>query len=400
MACYRLNTEDALAQADFLQKPDMVVLQALAIYISVLQSIGEGRSAWLLTGILVRAAVSIELHRDIEHSFPFTLLEKEQRRRLWWHICFIDSRSHVLHVFEFKVSEEMFNTKEPTNCDDGILSKGNSDVPPITAKWTDTTILVIHCEVWKLSRQFQKFISKQLSLSELEEMTKVINQTQARIEDTHLRHFDPNKPLQCFVATLTRLFFSRIDLILKLKQESLETQTTLFDDSEKFSHFYSAMSIVQYSCDLMTTHSWKNWTWQIQGSQPPRHALSIVLKHLASSTWTPISDGAWNSCQRCFEAFPDKPNLKLRKLFTAAWQNRGNGMNQQTSFVTATDAHEGLTLNMATLMNPLEQTSSSEIGSAWSTISYFPEMATELNDTLWLDDLSFYINWPGWDCNV
>lgn len=64
LARYRLGTEQSLEQADILNDPDTTVLQALAIYLGVLQYTGEARFAWSLTGVLVRLAASMKIQRD------------------------------------------------------------------------------------------------------------------------------------------------------------------------------------------------------------------------------------------------------------------------------------------------------------------------------------------------
>jgi len=64
IAGYRLGAEQAFEQADFIGSPDLVVLQALVIYLFVLHHIGESKSAWILAGVLVRVSVSLKLHSD------------------------------------------------------------------------------------------------------------------------------------------------------------------------------------------------------------------------------------------------------------------------------------------------------------------------------------------------
>ena len=86
VARYRLGTEQALEQADFLNNPDIIILQALAIYLGVLQHTGETRSAWFLAGVLVRIAVSMKLHRDGSNVANITPFEIEMRRLSLIHI--------------------------------------------------------------------------------------------------------------------------------------------------------------------------------------------------------------------------------------------------------------------------------------------------------------------------
>jgi hypothetical protein len=224
VARYRLGTEQALEQADFLNNPDIIVLQALTIYLGVLQHTGETRSAWLLAGVLVRVAVSMKLHRDGSDFPNITPFEIETRRRLWWQICLIDSRSEDMQVSKYKLSEGMFDTEIPANTDDANLGPGMSKPPVVAERWTDMTVFLIHCEVWKLSRRLQSVTAaSHASPPDIDERLELFQRSQTRIEDTYLKHLNPNQPLHSFVATIARLFLTKVDLILHTKQHSLLT---------------------------------------------------------------------------------------------------------------------------------------------------------------------------------
>jgi hypothetical protein len=84
MARFRLGTEQALEQADILKNPDITLIQALVIYLSVLQHTGEAKLAWFLAGLLERIAVSMNLHLDGSKLDRISPFEVETRRRLWW----------------------------------------------------------------------------------------------------------------------------------------------------------------------------------------------------------------------------------------------------------------------------------------------------------------------------
>ena len=81
LARYRLGTEQALEQADVLNAPNTTLLQALAIYLAVLQYTGEARFAWSLTGVLVRLAASMKIQRDGSNLTNVSPFEAEMRRR-------------------------------------------------------------------------------------------------------------------------------------------------------------------------------------------------------------------------------------------------------------------------------------------------------------------------------
>jgi len=292
VARYRLGTAQALEQADFLNHPDMTVLQALAIYLSVLQHTGETRSAWFLAGAVVRVTVFMKLHRDGSHLAEITPFEIEMRRRLWWRMCFIDLRSGDMQVSDFKLSEGMFDTKMPANTDDAHLDPSMSQPPVVAERWTDMTVFLIRCEVWKPSRRLQ-FVSPP------DQRLELFQQSRARIEDTYLQHLNPNQPLHSLVATMARLFLAKVDLILHTPQHSAA------DPSQSDQVFMSSLLIIEYIDALQDEPRWSGWTWQLEGQQPPWHALRVVLGQLCTRRGGPICQRAWSSAKRSFDGLAE-----------------------------------------------------------------------------------------------
>jgi len=278
----------------------MEVLQAFTIYLGVLQHTGESRPAWLLTGVLVRVAVSMKLHVDGVRSVSMSVFNKELRRRLWWQICLIDSRSEDRTASKFKVWPDMFDTKIPTNIDDTIFDRETLEKPVAMAGWTDMTVFLIRCEVWSLSNQLRAVRSaSNNSTACINERRKIFRKAQLSIEDTYLKHANPNIPLRDFIQTMIRLFFTKIDLILTAQQCS--AQTSASGDNL----FIKSLSIVEYIHSLQTNPTWSGWRWQIQGDQPPWAALTIVLHHLSLHARGPIFDRAWRSAQRSLDNIPE-----------------------------------------------------------------------------------------------
>jgi hypothetical protein len=404
VARYRLGTEQALEQADFLNNPDIMVLQALTIYLGVLQHTGETRSAWFLAGVLVRVAVSMKLHRDGSHFANITPFEIEMRRRLWWQICFIDSRSEDVQVSEYKLSEGMFDTEIPANTDDANLDPGMSKPPVVAERWTDMTVFLIRCEVWKLSRRLQSLTAASYALPlDIDERLELFQQSQARIEDTYLKHLNPNQPLHSFVATTARLFLTKVDLILHTKQHSTRaTESQPADTLQSDTVFMSSLSIIEYTYALQNEPGWSGWSWQIQGRQPPWHALRVVLGQLCTRRWGPICERAWSSAKRSFDNLPeaarrDPRYQQLLVLDSAVQRNRADELHHQTSGAS-TNTHVDLTSATAlTLSAPLAQVGISGTASTWTPQEPSLVMAGDSNSNAFSDVLSLEMDWQVWD---
>lgn len=391
VAQYRLGTEKALEQADFLNTPDITALQALAIYISVLQHTGEAKPAWLLAGVLVRVGLSMKLHRDGSHFANITTFEAEMRRRLWWQICFIDSRSEDFQVSEYKISENMFDTKVPTNTDDANLVLEMSHSAVAAEGWTGMTIFLVRCEVWKLSRQLQSN-SATSSLHNLDRKLELFQQSQKRIENTYLKHLNPNQPLHSFLATSTRLFATKVELILYAKRHGCTAQPFETLQSDKL--FISSLPIIEYTHALQNESTWSGWSWQTQGRHPPWQALCFVLNQLCTRSWEPICEKALLSAKRSLGSIPDAarsdPRYQQLLTLTSAVQRRMDEHHHQVSgdatFIAASN-----------LPDPTTQVSSSGSTPSWTSQEPFLDMTDNPDNSNFSSDLGREMDWQVWD---
>jgi hypothetical protein len=297
MARYRLGTEQALGQANFLTNPDITLLQALAIYLNVLQYTGETKTAWVLAGVLVRAAVSMKLHLDDSKFGNISPFDTQIRRRLWWQICLIDSKSDNSQLFAFKLSESMFETEKPTNTDDANLDPTMSQVPLHSQGWSDMSVFLLRCEIWTLSRQFQ-------SIPDINQKREVFKRKENRIYETYLSHLDTTQPIQAFMGTNVRLFLTKLNLILLPKPHSTNNRQS-HEPAQVHKIFSFCLAVIDYTFALQNEPRWSGWRWQIQSQQPPWNALRTVLGHLSTVPWEPRHHPALASARRSLESLPE-----------------------------------------------------------------------------------------------
>lgn len=107
---YRFGLEQCLARANFLFCDEMVILQAFIVFLILLRRNDDARKIWTLTGLAVRIAQTLGIHRDGTH-FGLTPFNIEMRRRLWWQVCILDARSSEDHGCDPTIVEAQFDTK-------------------------------------------------------------------------------------------------------------------------------------------------------------------------------------------------------------------------------------------------------------------------------------------------
>ncbi|KAF3928160.1 hypothetical protein AA313_de0205082 [Arthrobotrys entomopaga] len=295
IARYRLGTEQALQKAHLLVTMDLHTLQALAVYIYVLQTNGEQDLAWTLTGILVRTAIRLNLHKDGSKIPSLEPFEVEMRRRVWWQICLIDACSGSRGVPELSISESMFNTRLPSNIDDADFNPKSSSLPVPEERKTDVTIFLIRCQIWRqlTLRLLPLLTTKNAPGPQLDEIRTLFAETVASMHRKYLDHLDTKIPLDGFVTVMMMRFFARVRLCIlefsRSQPSSGMTEEQLTD--EILSH---SISIIEYTHTAQTEPRYRPWYWAMRDKPPLYHVLGTILQQLLTRKWDVTFERAWD----------------------------------------------------------------------------------------------------------
>ena len=150
---YRLGLEHALAKADFLTVPDIVLVQAFTIFLFLVRRHDSPRFVWMITGIVIRMAQALGLQRDGSHFDHLTPYEVEIRRRVWWAVCVLDVRASEDQGTELTITNGSFDTKIPLNINDVDIAPQMKQTPPERQGVTDTTFAVVTYELCDVARR-------------------------------------------------------------------------------------------------------------------------------------------------------------------------------------------------------------------------------------------------------
>ena len=93
MGRYRRAAEISMTKARLLQDPDLTVLQAFVIYLLGLHAYREYATSWSLLPVAVRIANGLGLPSNTAHAR--SPLERELRRRVWFCIAVLDSKTSM-----------------------------------------------------------------------------------------------------------------------------------------------------------------------------------------------------------------------------------------------------------------------------------------------------------------
>lgn len=95
LAKLRRGADSALSRSRLMETDDMLTLQTFVVYLVLLRS-RDPTYSWNMTGLAVRLAQSLGMHRD-GSALNLSPFDAEMRRRLWWGICILDTPASEDH---------------------------------------------------------------------------------------------------------------------------------------------------------------------------------------------------------------------------------------------------------------------------------------------------------------
>ena len=212
---YTSATKAALSRAKFMGTISIVVLQALLLHIFSVRDIYEPRTVWTLTGVAIRLAEGMGLHRD-GTSLGIPPFEAEIRRRIWWQLKMHDFRTAELSgLAKFRGLETDLNTcKLPANVNDDVLYPGMSPPTSESTKPTDMIFCVMRLELASLAvghaarlRQQRKngnLWDDNASSNDMKEKEDFMKKIEDILETKYLRYCEPSQPLHLMAMLYAR----------------------------------------------------------------------------------------------------------------------------------------------------------------------------------------------------
>ncbi|KAJ8098951.1 fungal-specific transcription factor domain-containing protein [Lipomyces tetrasporus] len=289
-------TEQALSQANVLNTSDMSVIRAFLVYLESMAVTRGTRAIWSLNGLLIRAAQSVGLHRDSTHFSDISPFESEMRRRLWWHICFLDARVSGCQVSEVSLTEEMFDTLAPSNLDDKDIHPEMTSLPDVKGYFTDSSLCIIRSDLWRLLRRIQSSMSTLpptlTDKPSREQLLQEIRDARERVKRACLTHSD-TEPNYVFAEKLAELDLQSMEICVRCHCLSRDQATgNTAPKSPRDDCFLAAITGCESIRALLDDVSTRKWAWVFQESVfwP---SLSGVLMELCTRPWNSTCERAW-----------------------------------------------------------------------------------------------------------
>lgn len=325
---YRFALEQSLARANFLHTSELVVLQAFAIFLLVVRRVDDSRFCWTLTGLVVRMAQGMGLHRD-GSQFDLTPFETEMRRRVWWAILALDLRSAEEVGSDLSVHEASFDTQMPLNINDADISPSSTDFPTPCEGRSDTSVALARYGILVISRRFMtELVCKNADISPSEREQLLVDAYQ-RVEEKFLKHVvDETDSLYWMAAMIARIIVAK--MCLHIYQSKIFTgNNPNLSDEIRDRIFMAAIEVVELGHKLNADPRCRQYRWLFM-TYTNWHAIAFNLIELCRRPWSPLVERSWEAIST-FDRDPvDLAKsgdhaavfLPLRKLYLRARRHR------------------------------------------------------------------------------
>ncbi|KAM0338168.1 hypothetical protein ACHAPU_011418 [Fusarium lateritium] len=354
---FRRGLEQALARADFLNDPDIILVQALIIFLALARRYDSPVYVWMMTGLLIRMAHAVGLHRDgsrFEHLSPF---EVEQRRRLWWMVITIDIRASEDQGTEFTITRDSFDTKMPLSINISDLGPSTKETPAARDGVTDMSFALAMCELASVSRQLMAS-SIHSGGPTLEEQTRLLDGLQEKLETGYFQYSVEPEDIANWVGVVcSRLVLSKLTLLVHLP--------SLFaSPNDRFSHqvrdklLTAAIEVAEHNHALNAETKCRQWRWIYQ-TYTHWYAIVWLLIEISRRDWSSTVERAWIALHSVW-LIPSQHNMAkdvrmwvpLRRLMARGRNHREAQLAQLRNDAALVERLEEVDRSLPTPMSP------------------------------------------------
>ncbi|RDW75486.1 hypothetical protein BP6252_06628 [Coleophoma cylindrospora] len=288
---YRVGLEQALARADFLNVPDLVLVQAFTIFLSLVRRHDSPRFVWMMVGLVIRMGQALGLHRDGSHFEHLTPYEIEMRRRAWWVLCMLDVRASEDQGTEYTISLRGFDTKLPLNINEADISPTTTQMPTAREGITDMTFAIVSSQIGEVAKKMMVQGAKEDAPS-MEEQSHLLNEMYHKLERGYLQYtLDTSNIMYWVSITITRLMMAKMTLLIYLPV-LFSAPSEHFSDTNKTKLLVAAIENAEYNHALNAEQRCRHWRWVYQ-TYTHWHAVVYILIEICRRPWSPIVERAW-----------------------------------------------------------------------------------------------------------
>ena len=259
---YRYAVRQALVNASWLKTTEMPVMQVYVLFLIAMRTQIDSHTFWILTGVAVRIAQHMGLHRDGE-SLGLPPFDVQMRRRLFWQLLPLDGFAGQVSGTGISIAPDSWDTKQPFNLNDDHIYPGMTHQPVEQKGATDMIFCLTRTELAKFYTRTgvkMKDVGATIQSRDTAGVEKQIDEVESIIETKYLRHCDIVDPLHFLTLGIARSAANTSRLRNRIPR--LMNQT--IGDQERRELCVLAQKVVDTDSAAYSNPSLKKFHWQIR----------------------------------------------------------------------------------------------------------------------------------------
>lgn len=342
METYNYAARQALVNASFLRTTELSVLQALVLLLISCRFRYDAQTFWVLTGVAIRIAQRIGLHREGQ-KLGLPPFQVQMRRRLLYQLISLEGSAAQVAGSGITQGPDSWDAETPLNVNDEDIWPEMTDTPNERGGATDMMFCLARISIAKLLiRGASAAKGNSSRFRDFDEAESFINEAEREMEERFIRHCDVINPIHFLTMALVRAGIVSMRLRIRLQRVRSKAATV----EERKDAFELAMRILDTNVAIHSHAGLERFHWHIR-------ALSLfgTWESLIFSTTTILRDDrplstedvnrAWSRIEKIYTnhdvATDSKRGLyqAFRRLTLKAWEARpATGGEPQPSFIS------------------------------------------------------------------
>ncbi|KAB8262561.1 fungal-specific transcription factor domain-containing protein [Aspergillus pseudonomiae] len=262
MSKYQYATRQGLINASWLKTTDLQVLQAYVLFLIATRTQTDPHTFWIWTGVAVRIAQRMGLHRD-GGSLDLSPFDMEMRRRLFWQLIPLDGYAGQVSGTGISITPSDWDTKRPLNVNDEQIHPGMKQPPNTQTGASEMLFCLTKAE---LSEFYARTAVKMNSISpkgqvrDNTEIERLIDNLESDIEMKYLRHCDIINPVHILTLGIVRSAANMVRL--RSRMSSLMSQSV--KGVQRWGLCVLAEMILDTDCALYANSDLRRFQWHIK----------------------------------------------------------------------------------------------------------------------------------------
>ncbi|CEJ56990.1 hypothetical protein PMG11_05700 [Penicillium brasilianum] len=337
----RRGAQQAFRNASFLRTSSTVVLQAFILYLLSMRAFSDPHTIWSLSGVALRMAQRIGIHRD-GSGHGLSIFETEMRRRIWFQLMILDATSAQFCGVAAGPFVDSADTKPPMNANDSDLDPRMTEPACEKEGPSEMIFCLARSEFGKWLRRWNTntggsgspwaFLSSStLSLSEKD---RCIDELEDIMEQKFLRYCDQSIPLHLATTMMVRSS-SHYTRLMAHHPRHYHDSGTRIPQSEKDVIFGHCLKMAEYADYAQTNPDVQRFSWHMVNHMP-WDAMIFMLSEMRNRTNPEEKDKVWEIVGSIYgrhvRQIGKNSQMPLHKalqhLFVKAWRAYVDDCNQ------------------------------------------------------------------------